>query len=134
MSVSAHRDALASALSTLFAGRVFDTVPDGILTPCAIVIPTGITYDEAFTDGLTSYEYLILVVVGRSDERTAQDRLDGYCDPTGSGSVRAAIKSDPTLGGAVFSARVTDMRNYRQLEVDSVTYLSAEFTVEVKAL
>lgn len=133
MSVSAHRDRLASALSTLFSGRVFDTVPDGVVTPCAIVVPTGITYDEAFANGLHTYNYSILVVVGRSDERTAQDRLDGYCDPTGSGSVRAALKADPTLSSAVFDLRVTEMRNYRSLEVDQVTYLSAEFIVAVIA-
>lgn len=133
-SVSLLRDGLSANLTTLFAGRSFDTVPDNINPPTAIVIPDGIEYRAAFKSTLSRYSFIVLVIVGRADERTAQDRLDGYCTPTGSSSVPAALESDTTLNGAAFDLEVTEMRNYRQLALsDGITYLAAEFVVSVIA-
>ena len=132
--VSGLRDGLASNMTTLFAGRAYDTVPDNPNPPCAVVVPTGIEYHAAFRNGMTRYSFTVLVIVGRADERTAQDRLDGYCNPSGSSSVKAALESDETLNGYAFDLSVTEMRNYQQLVLgDGVTYLAAEFVVSVIA-
>jgi hypothetical protein len=132
--VSGLRDGLAANLNTLFASRAYDTIPDSPNPPCAIVVPTGIEYHAAFANAQSRYAFTILVIVGRVDERTAQDRLDGYCNPSGSGSVKAALESDCTLNGYAFDLSVTEMRNYQQLVLsDGVTYLTAEFVVSVIA-
>jgi hypothetical protein len=55
--------------------------------------------------------------------------LDAYVSSTGSSSIKLAIESDKTLNGKAFDLRVTDSRNYGELTVGEVTYLSAEFTV-----
>lgn len=134
MTVSGLRDGLAANLTTLFAGRSYDTVPDSPNPPCAVVVPNGITYHAAFLNGKSTYSFTVLVIVGRVDERTAQDRLDGYCTSTGTTSVKAALESDCTLNGSAFDLLVTEMRNYQQLVLsDGVTYLSAEFAVSVIA-
>lgn len=134
MSVATIRDGIAANLSTLFAGRSYDTVPDNPNPPCAVVLPTGIEYDAAFSGGATRYTFTVLAISQRADERTAQDRIDGYCNPSGSTSVKAAVESDKTLGGSAYDCRVQEMRNYQQLVLgDGVTYLAAEFVVQVIA-
>jgi hypothetical protein len=47
--------------------------------------------------------------------------------------VKAAIEKDKTLGGKAFDCRVTNLRSYQQLIVADVTYLAAEFVVQVFA-
>ena len=133
-SISLLRDGLAANAATISGLRAADTVPDNPNPPIAVVIPDGIEYRTAFNNTLSRYSFIVLVIVGRADERTAQDRLDAYCTPTGSSSVPAALESDPTLNGAAFDLEVTEMRNYRQLALsDGITYLAAEFVVSVIA-
>lgn len=131
--VSGLRSGLATRLATISGLRTSATVPDKPNPPIAIVLPNGITFDSSFARGVDEYTFLVLVIVGRVDERTAQDRLDAYCDPTGSSSVKTAIEADKTLGGTAYSLRVQEMRNYQSLVIGEVTYLAAEFVVQVYA-
>lgn len=133
-SISELRAGIATNLATISGLRTSATVPDSINPPIAVVMPNTITYDTSFArTGGDEYEFLVMVIVGRVDERTAQNRLDGYCSGTGASSVKAAIESDKTLGGKAFSLRVTSLRNYNQVTVGDVTYLSGEFVVQVFA-
>jgi hypothetical protein len=133
MSVSLMRVGLASNLARISGLRTSATIPDDPHPPIAVVKPNSITYDLSFARGVDEYEFLVLVIVGRVDERTAQTRLDGYCAPSGDTSVKQAIESDKTLGGSAYDLRVREMRNYQQVTVGDVTYLSAEFVVQVFA-
>jgi hypothetical protein len=74
-----------------------------------------------------------MVIVGRVDERMAQNKLDAYCSGSGTQSIKAAIQSNRTLGGKAFDCRVTSLRSYNQISVADVTYLAAEFVVQVYA-
>jgi hypothetical protein len=133
-SISDLRNGIAANLATVAGLRTSATVPDSINPPIAVVMPSTITYDTAFArSGGDEYEFLVMVIVGRVDERSAQNNLDGYCSGTGSTSIKAAIERDKTLGGKAFSLRVTSLRNYTQLTVGDITYLSAEFVVQVYA-
>lgn len=127
------RTGIANNLATIDGLRTSATVPDDPKPPVAIVRPNSITFDLSFARGVDEYEYLVLVIVGRVDERSAQNKLDEYCAPSGSTSVKQAIESDKTLGGNAYDLRVREMRNYQQINVGDVTYLSAEFVVQVFA-
>lgn len=131
--VSGLRTQIANRLATISGLRTAATVPDSPNPPIAIVMPTGITYDTTMGRGLDEYDFTILVIVGRVDERTAQNALDAYCAPTGAGSIKAAMHADRTLGGTAHDSRVTAMRNYQGYAVGEVTYLAAEFVVSVIA-
>jgi hypothetical protein len=63
----------------------------------------------------------------------AQNKLDAYWSGTGVQSIKAAIESNRTLGGTAFDCRVTSLRSYNQVSVADVTYLAAEFAVQVYA-
>jgi hypothetical protein len=132
--VSDLRTGIASNLATITGLRTAATVPDQINPPIAVVMPTSITYDTAFArSGGDEYEFSVMVIVGRVDERMAQNKLDAYCSGSGAQSIKAAIQSNRTLGGKAFDCRVTSLRSYNQISVADVTYLAAEFAVQVYA-
>jgi hypothetical protein len=128
-SVSELRIGIATNLATITGLRTASTMPDNPSPPIAIVIPSSISFDDTFQRGMQTYTFTVLVVVGRADERTAQNRLDAYCSSTGTSSVKLAIEKDKTLGGKAFDVRVSEMRNYGQIVIGEVTYLSGEFSV-----
>lgn len=128
-SISTLRTRIATNLATITGLRTTSTMPDSPNPPVAIVIPRSVSYDEAFRKGMQTYGFNVMVIVGRVDERSAQNNLDSYCSSTGSSSIKLAIESDKTLGGNAFDVRVTEMTNYGQITVGEVVYLVAEFQV-----
>jgi hypothetical protein len=128
-SVSSIRTGLATRLGTIAGLRTSAFMPDNPNPPIAVVMPSSVSYDDTFKRGMQTYVFNVLVIVGRVDERTAQSNLDAYVSSTGTSSIKRAIEGDKTLGGVVFDTRVSEMRNYGQLPVGEVTYLTAEFTV-----
>jgi hypothetical protein len=133
-SITDLRNGIANNLATIAGLRTSATIPDQINPPIAVVVPQSITYDTAFArTGGDQHEFIVTVIVGRVDERSAQNRLDAYCSGTGTGSIKTAIESDKTLGGKAFTCRCTDLRNYTQISLADSTYLAAEFVVQVYA-
>jgi hypothetical protein len=128
-SVSDLREGIATNLRTISGLRAVATVPDNPTPPIAVIYPQSIDFDESFQRGLQNYNFRVVVIVGRADERSAQNRLDSFVASTGSTSVKLAIESDKTLGGKAFDTRVTAMTNYGSIDISEVVYLSAEFTV-----
>jgi hypothetical protein len=131
--VTELRTGLATRLATISGLRTSATIPDQINPPVAIVSLDSITYDEAFARGLDEYQFIVTVFVGRVAERTAQNALDAYLAPTGSGSVKTAIEGDRSLGGKAQTLRVTDMNGISPTTVGDVPYLTAQFAVIVYA-
>lgn len=128
-SISELRSGIKTNLATISGLRVSDFQPDNVNPPIAIVFPISLNYDETFHRGMQLYTFAVQVIVGRVSERSGQNTIDSYCSSTGSNSIKLAIESDKTLGGKAFDLRVTDMRNYGELLVGEVNYLSAEFVV-----
>jgi hypothetical protein len=127
--ISELRTGLANNLATITGLRTTPTIPDNPSPPIAVILPQGVEYDNTFGRGMNTYTFAVTVIVGRVSERSGQNALDAYVSSTGSSSIKLAIESDKTLNGKAFDLRVTDSRNYGELTVGEVTYLSAEFTV-----
>ena len=128
-SISELRAGIKANLATINGLRVSDFQPDNINPPVAIVFPISVNYDDTFQRGMQTYTFSVQVIVGRVSERTGQNSIDAYVSSTGANSIKLAIESNKTLGGKAFDLRVTDMRNYGELLVGEVNYLSAEFVV-----
>ena len=128
-SISELRAGIKTNLATINGLRVSDFQPDNINPPVAIVFPVSLNFDETFHRGMQTYTFAVQVIVGRQSERSGQNSIDAYCSSTGTNSIKLAIESDKTLSGKAFDLRVTDMRNYGELIVGEVNYLSAEFVV-----
>ena len=132
MSISQIRTALATNLSTITGLRTAAEIPDLPNPPIAVVSLDSVNYDQAFAKGMTSYTFTITVIVGRSAEREAQRKLDGYITP-GANSVKNAIESNKTLGGYAYDCRVVSMNSVGSVTISDTTYLAADFTVTVIA-
>ena len=131
MTVGALRTGLATNLATISGLRTSSFVPDAPTPPIAVVVPSRIEYDAAMSRGMDTYTFEVIVIAQRASERGAQDTLDGYCNPTGATSIKAALQSDRTLGGAAFDLRVTEMSSYSPLSIGETLYLAATFSVTV---
>jgi len=127
--VSELRDGLKANLATIPGLRTTDTVPDNPSPPIAIVLPQSVDFDNAFQRGMNTYTFVVMLIVNRVSERSAQNSLDAYISGTGTASVKRAVESDKSLGGKAFDVRVSDMRSYGSVTIGEIEYLSAEFVV-----
>jgi hypothetical protein len=109
-SISLMRAAIATNLGTIAGLRTSPEMPDNPNPPIALVRPVTVEYNQAMAKGLTRYSFVVVVIVGRAEERTAQRSLDAFCSSTGASSIKNAVESDKTLGGNAFDTRVTEMR------------------------
>jgi hypothetical protein len=133
VSVSAIRDGLAKNLRTISGLRVYAEIPDSPNIPGAIVSLNNINYDQAFQRGLTEYNFVITVIVGRVSDRLAQRRIDQYVSG-GENSIKYAVESDKSLDGSAFDVRVSEMTNIGAVVLNQdVTYMAADFAVTVFA-
>ena len=133
VTVGALRAGLATNLATITGLRANAIQPDNPTPPQAIIFPTSITFDRTFKRGLDQYAFTITLIAGRQDARNGQAVMDGYCAPTGTGSIKTAIESDRTLGGACQSLHVTELSAYGSTSIGDTIYLTADFTVIVYA-
>lgn len=130
-SVSELRTALAAAMGEISGLRTSATIPDAPRPPIAVVMPERITYDMNARRGADTFFFTVMLIVGRADDRAAQNNIDGYL--VGTSSIKAAIEADRTLGGKANTCRVTEMNNYAAVPIGETLYLAAQFTVEVVA-
>lgn len=129
------RDGLKTNLETISGLTAYEYVPDWIEPPIALVAPiNSLNYDSTMARGADTYEIPVIVYISRVDAQLSQDTVDGYLASTGATSVKAAIESDPTLGGAAMSVRVISATDYGEYEVTQGTsFLGVTFNVEVIA-
>lgn len=132
-SISLLRTAIATNLGSIAGLRTSPEMPDNPNPPIALVRPVTVEYNQAMAKGLTKYSFVVVVIVGRAEERVAQRSLDAFCSSTGTSSIKEAVELDKTLGGNAFDTRVTEMRNYTPIQLNEGTYLAAEFAVDVFA-
>lgn len=69
-----------------------------------------------------------MVMVGKVDSRSARDKVAGYAEGTGAGSVKAAVESH--LPTAYDSARVIRCE-FSVITVASVDYLAGTFSIDI---
>lgn len=99
--------------------------------PCAFIVDGEIEYDLALGRGSDILHFEIVVQVGLTTERGAQEKLRAL---RGSGAVKQAAESDQRLGGLVDYLRVTKAG---QPEIygrsDGSTALGCAYAVEAMA-
>ena len=133
MSLSDIRAGLADNLETIAGIRVYEEVPDNPVMPCAVIQLTDVAYDVAFQRGATNYTFVIHLIVVRTTERRAQEKLDRFID-NGARSVKTAVESDLDLAGSAFDVTVTELRDIGPTTIGDVNYLAAKFVATVIAL
>ena len=124
MIISQIREGIKQNLSSIDGLRTYDQVPDVIAPPCVVVGQLDFTFDLNNARGLDQANLDVFVIVQRFSERTGQDKLDKYLAGSGDFSIKTAIESDRTLGGACDTLRVTSAESgtYQMGDIDYLSY------------
>ncbi|CAB4178154.1 hypothetical protein UFOVP1462_39 [uncultured Caudovirales phage] len=130
MIISDIRQGIKDNLSTIDGLRTYDLVPDVIVPPCVVVGQLDFTFDLDNARGLDQANLDVFVIVQRFSERTGQDKLDKYLAGSGNESIKAAIESDRTLGGACDTLRVTSAES-GTYQTGDIEYLSYRYQIVV---
>lgn len=130
MAIAEIRAGLAANIATIPGLRVAAEIPDNPSPPIAVISLNNITYDLDFNRGMTVYNFTVTLIVGRVAERDAQRKLDAYAG-NGERSIKTAVQSDRTLGGAAFDCRLSEMSTLGGVTINEVTYVAADFAIQV---
>jgi hypothetical protein len=128
--ISEIREAIGVRLKTIPNLRVPKRVPDTIDPDAAVVRYAGTTFDTTMSRGSDDQNYIVQVFTSKASDR-GQDALLEYCDGSGERSIKAAMEGDPTLGGLVMHADVTEVREPGRVEVAKGEFYSVEIVVTV---
>lgn len=135
MDLSAVRQGLADAASTISGLNCYGYVPDSISEPAFFTAETDIVFDKTFGRGMDELMVTCRVLVGRSDDKASQTLLDGYLKGNGPTSLKAALQGTPgvaqTLNGACDDVHVMRVQGYRFYEHNGTQYVGAELVVRV---
>jgi hypothetical protein len=127
------RHGLAANLAALADVQISEYMLDRPEPPVIWVVgPDTITPHQAMQNGLSMWQIIVQGFVGSIMDRGAHVNLDKWLDETGGTSVRAAIEADPTLGGIVASALVTEISGFGKANLpDRAEVLGCDWTVQV---
>lgn len=143
MQISAVRNAIADAAGTVVlpAGTRGLTctghVPDSVNEPHFFVGEYTQDYDKAMNRGLDQLEFTCRVLVGRADDRSAQQVLDAMLSGSGTASLKQAIEAargapgEYALGGLAHDLHVVRVQGYRWYEHAGAQYVGAELMIKV---
>jgi hypothetical protein len=135
------RNGLVTNLRTKFASVDFQ-ISGYILSaptpPCFDLEITAIEYDAAFVRGLDVWTWLVRGLTPKTSDIGSQVVLDGWLAPSGALSVKEALESDMSLGGAAETLHVTNLAGPRLVGVPAPSgppnvYHGCEWTVVIHA-
>lgn len=132
-SVTAVRAAIAAVLeAALDDVHVYPKIPGGLTAPAVVVAPFDADFHVAMGRGTDTWNYDLLVLVGRVGDSEAQDTLDGYVTGTGDGSIRKAIFDNRSLGLAKTDAHIAGVSRYgASWRVGEIDYYGAALRLVV---
>lgn len=136
MDVDAIQNGLAAAARNVTGLRAYATLPDSISPPTFATVEQDMDYQQTFgsAGGLTDTLFHPGVFVSRGDTPVGRSLLAGFVRPDGATSIRVALETDRTLGGACKTLIVERMRGSGRLyEIAGIFYLGAMFDVRVWA-
>lgn len=124
------RAAIRTRLKTIPDLRVPVRVPDIVDPDTAVVRYAGTVFDTAMSRGSDDQRYIIQVFTSKASDR-GQDALYDYCEGSGTRSIKVAMEADPTLGGLVMSADVTEVEEPGTASPGLVEHYSVQIIVTV---
>jgi hypothetical protein len=122
-------DQVATQLDTISGLRVTAFPADSVSPPAAIVsYPGTYTYDETYGRGMDRLSLPVVVVVGKPYDRSTRDNLAGYCDGSGSSSVKAVLESGTYTA---FSTVRVESVEFDVLTIAGTDFMAALFTLDI---
>ena len=129
--------ALTSTLNAYYTEQgadlqVYEYVPGQIAAPCIVVEPGEGEYHQTMGTAPTQHTLAVIAIVPQGDRFAGQMQLMQLISATGARSIKAAVASDPYLGGVAKYADATKYRDFGTRRYSEVDYLMC--TVEVDVL
>ncbi|MBK3625920.1 hypothetical protein JHN59_13915 [Streptomyces sp. MBT49] len=112
-------------------------VPDAVIAPHFFVAEYEQDFDKAMRRALDEIVFTTRVLVGRADDKAAQQLLDKMLSGSGPASLKTAIEAarggpgEYALGGLAHDLHVTRVQGYRWYEHAGTTYVGAEIMIKV---
>jgi hypothetical protein len=132
--LSALREGLAANLGAIDDLQVSPYFISNPTFPSAFVRAGPTAFDKSFGRGLDNIVLFVRVLVAAFGDIGPGANLDEYLAGSGPRSIKAAIESDKTLGGACQSLQVTGHEGEQEYTFDDrPSALGAEWRVEVNA-
>lgn len=131
INIATLRDNAKTLLGAIAGLRLYDTIPDSVNVPCAVVSNVTMTWDETMGRGLDNADFEVMVIVSRMSERAGQDKLDALLAGSGASSVKTALEAGVpprSLSGAVSTMQVTRATPIA-VTIGSIEYLAYRFEV-----
>lgn len=122
---------LAANVSQVPEVNPLDYVPDAIPDNAFMVGEIDIAFDKTFGRGSDELTITCRLFTSRADDKSGQQKLRSFMMGGGITSIKKAIESDRTLGGACDDLRVTSARGNRLFVVGETRYYGVEFEVFV---
>ena len=142
MTITGVRDELAARLETIASGglRVYRQPPDPLPELPAAIIQPGeplAEYDRVIGAADVSYRFSVLLLSKSADDAQAWEEVAAYVNPTGAGSVKAAVEGTTVRGaGAVNAAasqvlfRVLKATNAGRVSYNKAAYWGVTFHIQ----
>ena len=129
MDVTTIREGIKTNLSVISGLAVHPVMGGSVNPPAALIQPADdfIDYHTANAKGLCTIRFNLQLLVGRQDERRAQEALDAYLS-AGTGETKSvvdAIEADKTLNGSCAECIVTGAGPYFSVDQGEMTLGSA---------
>ena len=143
MQISAVREALADAARTVILPEGIPKltcsgyVPDSVNAPHFFIGEYDQVFDRVMARGMDELTFTARVLVGRADDRAAQQTLDAMLSGSGPASLKQAIEvargapGDYALGGLAHDLHVMRVLGYRWYEHAGSTYVGAQLMIKV---
>ena len=109
---------MAAALSSGISSQIQCTgyILSDPTPPAFEIEPAAVEYDQAFNRGANWWTWTVRGFVASNSDMESQRLLDVWLAASGTGSVKAAIETDLTLGGKVDSLQVTSVSGPKLFE------------------
>lgn len=130
-SVTEIRDGLCVNAATISGLRTSAYIPATVSPPTFVVGTFTQDFDQAMGRGLDVMVFTCHLYASKADDRSGQRTLDSYLIGTGTKSLKRALQTDKTLGGACRELRVESQQGYGIYDVANTEYFGATFTVRV---
>lgn len=129
MIISDIMDELGVALARVEGLRVFPYSVARITPPAAVVLwPETIRYDQTMGRGSDRVTLPVIILVGRTDDRSARDTLSVYLDGYGASSVKTVVEAHNTTrwDSATVTTATPDA-----FQSAGVEYIGAQFEIDI---
>lgn len=131
MDIKAVRQGLATNADSIAGLICLPYMPDAITPPMFFVAEYEIDFDRSFGRGLDEATFTCRALITHATDKQGQAKLDEYLAGSGAKSLKAALQTDRTLGGACDDSHVTRVYGYGLYEHGTSQYYGAQLSVHV---